>query len=433
MGKTGIKRLIIFCISIFSAICFVDYATRATPNRLYAQMNVPRGWMDGGGLSPIYPAAVDDNVQKQVCIGTNTAVQGMELTIKGTATITNKLAVGTTTISADSAINVVGSITIASGSLRFSDNSSLSSAAGIGGGDITSGSVTTALGYTPVANTSGSVTTALGYTPVNNTNGTGTGNIFTSATIDGGTVTAGLVTSTNLTVTTGTITTLTGTTLTYVGTITANSFVGNGSQLTGIATGDVPWSALTGDPLANGSVSVTAGAGLIPVGSDTGRLGSDWIDIKIQGTTTATAGYNAIYGTSTNAFVQRGIICLWSGSSGSIPNGWQLCDGTNDTPDLRDRFIVGAGNSYAVNATGGTSTHSHTTVAHTHSIDPPNTTTSATSGSRYSGPDNPPTITVDSHTHTVDIASFSSASESVVVDNATVLPPYYALCYIMKL
>ncbi|MDR9392671.1 MAG: hypothetical protein RI554_11670, partial [Trueperaceae bacterium] len=44
---------------------------------------------------------------------------------------------------------------------------------------------------------------------------------------------------------------------------------------------------------------------------------------------------------------------MWSGSVVSIPSGWLLCDGTNGTPDLRDRFIVGAGGAYTVNDTGG--------------------------------------------------------------------------------
>ena len=52
-----------------------------------------------------------------------------------------------------------------------------------------------------------------------------------------------------------------------------------------------------------------------------------------------------------------GTIQLWSGSIGTIPNGWQLCDGTNGSPDLRDRFVVGAGSTYAVNDTGGSNTH----------------------------------------------------------------------------
>jgi len=44
---------------------------------------------------------------------------------------------------------------------------------------------------------------------------------------------------------------------------------------------------------------------------------------------------------------------MWSGSIGSIPVGYYLCNGSNGTPDLRDRFVIGAGNSYAVGATGG--------------------------------------------------------------------------------
>ena len=68
--------------------------------------------------------------------------------------------------------------------------------------------------------------------------------------------------------------------------------------------------------------------------------------------------YDNLYGiigvaaTSTSPFTS-GMIMLWSGSIGSIPSGWYLCDGTNGTPDLRDRFVVGSGNTYAVGNTGG--------------------------------------------------------------------------------
>jgi microcystin-dependent protein len=48
-----------------------------------------------------------------------------------------------------------------------------------------------------------------------------------------------------------------------------------------------------------------------------------------------------------------GIISMWSGTITTIPSTWALCDGTNGTPDLRDRFIVGAGSSYSVGDTGG--------------------------------------------------------------------------------
>jgi microcystin-dependent protein len=68
------------------------------------------------------------------------------------------------------------------------------------------------------------------------------------------------------------------------------------------------------------------------------------------------------------AFPSGGII-MWSGSIASIPGGWLLCNGTSGTPDLRDRFIVGAGSTYAVNATGGFATYSLSTAqlpSHTH-------------------------------------------------------------------
>jgi len=45
------------------------------------------------------------------------------------------------------------------------------------------------------------------------------------------------------------------------------------------------------------------------------------------------------------------IICLWYGASDNIPAGWALCDGNNNTPDLRDRFIIGAGGTYAPDET----------------------------------------------------------------------------------
>ena len=61
-----------------------------------------------------------------------------------------------------------------------------------------------------------------------------------------------------------------------------------------------------------------------------------------------------IIGTSPSvSAVPAGGIIMWSGSIGSIPSGYYLCDGTNGTPDLRDRFVVGAGSSYAVGNTGG--------------------------------------------------------------------------------
>ena len=98
--------------------------------------------------------------------------------------------------------------------------------------------------------------------------------------------------------------------------------------------------------------------------------------------------------------VPVGGIIMWSGATNNIPSGWALCDGNNSTPDLRDRFVVGAGNSYAVGATGGSASGQTST-------DSP-----AANGSSYNGAQ---IGNLNRHTHTYDN-----------------LPPYYALAYIIK-
>ena len=68
--------------------------------------------------------------------------------------------------------------------------------------------------------------------------------------------------------------------------------------------------------------------------------------------------------------VPAGVIVMWSGDSSAIPTGWAICNGANGTPDLRDRFVVGSGSTYATGATGGASTVTLTSSqmpAHNHS------------------------------------------------------------------
>jgi hypothetical protein len=161
--------------------------------------------------------------------------------------------------------------------------------------------------------------------------------------------------------------------------------------------------------------------------------------------------------------IPAGGIFLWSGSIGSIPAGYVLCNGSNGTPDLRDKFIVGAGSTYAVDATGGSAnaivvTHDHTFSAttssaadHQHAMaggtyNGANTgtldgTETLKIGDNQGGNQNqyllygtasPATLGLSgaagSHTHTVS-GTTSSAGNSGTNAN---LPPYYALCYIMK-
>lgn len=120
--------------------------------------------------------------------------------------------------------------------------------------------------------------------------------------------------------------------------------------------------------------------------------------------------YNTAY---PGGFLMPGIIALWSGSIVTIPTGWQLCDGTNGTPDLRDRFIIGAGPIKAPGTTGGAE-------AHTHIVDIPEHQHGIPSGEGiYAGS---------------DFDDATSPQALYVVSNSTAhLPPYYALCYIMYL
>jgi microcystin-dependent protein len=101
---------------------------------------------------------------------------------------------------------------------------------------------------------------------------------------------------------------------------------------------------------------------------------------------TATYGTNTTQ-VATTAFVQAaipsGVILLWSGSVATIPSGWALCNGSNGTPDLRNRFVVGAGSTYSVGDTGGSATSTLTTnelPAHTHSLSASGTTSGQSAG-----------------------------------------------------
>ena len=198
-----------------------------------------------------------------------------------------------------------------------------------------------------------------------------------------------------------------------------------------------------------------------------------------------------------HAVLPKGMIMLWSGASSAIPFGWALCNGTNGTPDLRNRFVVGAGQTYNVAATGGATTGTATTGtggSHDHAGGTGSTTLSASQipshthdfydvygvwGDQrgnynlvngvptYPGGSTPATnsglqdvngtevaqyfyysdasdgdydggayafknrslATGSSSGHTHSLSSDGSHNHSVTV---ATLPPYYALCYIMK-
>lgn len=214
-----------------------------------------------------------------------------------------------------------------------------------------------------------------------------------------------------------------------------------------------------------GQVSAASFAGSLSSSSFTGTLG---ISNGGTGQSTASAALNALLPSQTgnsgkflttngtdaswgsSAFV-TGMIMMWRGSIASIPSGWALCDGTNGTPNLRDKFVVGAGSTYAVDATGGSKdavvvSHTHTfsggatntTGAHTHTYsfgladnNNDNGTLPAAGllGSNLRSSDTFTTASNGDHSHTVTGTISTTGSPAT---NAN-LPPYYALAFIMKL
>jgi len=138
--------------------------------------------------------------------------------------------------------------------------------------------------------------------------------------------------------------------------------------------------------------------------------------------------------------VPAGFIGLWSGAANAIPAGWLLCDGLNGTPNLVDRFVVGAGTAApAVGATGGSK--DAVVVSHTHTVTDPGHShgTDFWRGVYRSGD-----VLVNLYQwfsqNSKDRSEWYGRSSTTGISIAAAgqsgtnanLPPYYALCYIMK-
>ena len=155
-----------------------------------------------------------------------------------------------------------------------------------------------------------------------------------------------------------------------------------------------------------------------------------------------------LYPASSDNSIPSGIIAMWSGASNAIPSGWFLCDGNNNTPDLRNRFIVGAGSTYSVGNTGGSDSVTLTTnqmPSHRHgnnfSISMSGLTLQA---QRVSSAVHSYGVAVEkgpfdgSWTNVENTRISGSGSLSGSISNTgggqshENRPPYYALCFIMK-
>jgi hypothetical protein len=217
---------------------------------------------------------------------------------------------------------------------------------------------------------------------------------------------------------------------------------------------------MIGNVQANITAANTVISTLAPISSPglTGIPTAPTANISVNNTQLATTAF-------VHNMLPSGIIMMWSGSSVTIPYGWYLCDGNNGTPNLKDRFVVGAGNTYAVGAIGGSAdatlvSHSHTASSttstsisdpgHKHWIsgaprDDGNGSGAGSNGQMYGLWADAGSYSADDPNYgygrynlsaTTGISASSSTSTTVnatgnSATNAN-LPPYYALCYIMK-
>ena len=183
--------------------------------------------------------------------------------------------------------------------------------------------------------------------------------------------------------------------------------------------------------------------------------------LSVTGNTTlsSTLTVNSSVGSSGQVLVSRGaglspqwssagfvtgMIITWSGTVATIPSGWLLCNGTSGTPDLRDRFIIGARQDDAgvaktnvtgsLTQTGGTKdaivvshTHTATNAGHTHTgVAKVQTTFGYAGGGSVYGAVFQSNQTSDSSTASISVSTTGSSGTN---QN---LPPYYALAFIMK-
>jgi hypothetical protein len=158
--------------------------------------------------------------------------------------------------------------------------------------------------------------------------------------------------------------------------------------------------------------------------------------------------YDNIYGivgvqSAVGTTIPTGMISIWYGAIGSVPTGWYLCDGANGTPDLRDKFVVGAGSTYSVAAVGGSKdavvvTHNHTASSSSVVSDPSHvhsfTAVQDVGGTRYAGGGAGASTSANTAAAVTGITvatTTTNVAAGVSGTNAN-LPPYYALCYVMK-
>jgi len=253
----------------------------------------------------------------------------------------------------------------------------------------------------------------------------------------------------------------------------------------GTAGGDFTVNAQSLGVLQVGGVSKYGWTGslLYPTSDNTSNLGTSnfrFKDLHLSGNANVggTVSATSFTGSGANLTgiegVPQGVIVMWSGQTSAIPSGWALCDGTNGTPNLTNKFIRGATTSNELStggqdsvtlATGNLPSHTHSfsgttnttgshahsgtadsAGAHTHTISSigslayPQNSPNQANQAGYGRGDTLTTNSAGAHTHNLSIDNNGNHSHTIsgttgstgsgsAFDNK---PAYMALAYIMK-
>ena len=450
------------------------------------------GVITASGFSgPVVAGAGTSNIVSGIATYTQVRVGGdtthsEKLVVTGNARVTGILTVGTGSLTiTDRDINAAG-VTTASNFKTGSTNvhSVGVEAAGINvlGGDTPIGAGST------IYNSGAAIFSGIITAP----SAVFTGNVSIAGTITYEDVTSidsiGIITARSDIRANGNIVGDNATNVSGINNVTATAFYGNGANLTGIdatkiITGNTQVQTI--DTGSDGHVKISTEGGERFRVSSGGQIGLSGANYGSSGQVLTSQGSGSAAAWTTVIGVPSGIIAVWSGAEGAIPSGWYLCNGSNGTPDLRDRFIVGAGSgsSYSIGNTGGSDTvtlstsqipaHSHTTNNHSHNAsvsdpghghsvsvsDPGHYHNTSVTGAKlfpgyggahvpYGGAGGYPGTHFNmSNANTGISANASNANTSISVSTGNAnpstnntggggshenRPPYYALCYIMK-
>ena len=265
---------------------------------------------------------------------------------------------------------------------------------------------------------------------------------------------------------------------TFIGDLGVDELTARNANITGIVTtsGDLYVSGRFRDENSNpgsaGQILASTGNGVDWIDADTTSVANSVnVGVNLDGTDAdqfvsffgANSGNNPnrvdndfTYNPSTNtlkvgniidssgnasAFV-TGMILLWYGDTSNIPGGWVLCDGSNSTPDLRDRFVIGAGNNFTAGNIGGNNSltlteanlpsHRHFVVSN--DLGGQNRTNSNVSANNQVRKGTGAGNLYESY-NLASTGSDAAAGRSSAVGSGTAFdnkPKYHALCYIMK-